>query len=197
MFSFKRMLMLLGAVALGLVVLLIVGAMVRHVWKAPPTSQTNDQVVVEQPAAARPIRTHNYDVQDGAEYGYTAAITPAQQQAGQVGQTIHMMFYAGERDGRHQMHMINGNVFVVFECSAPCEVIKAMTVIDEDGLRSQVNTERIRAVPGMIAALALDDAISGRLHPYEQHINGRRYAPWVDDSKGLVRKDIGAVKLPS
>lgn len=153
--------------------------------------------VASPPVVAPPVRLHNYDVQDGPEYGYTAAITPQEQQAGQVGNSVFMFSYAGQRDEKYQVHLAKGNVLQAFECSAPCEVIKIMTVIDEDGLRQHVNTERMRVAPNMIAALALEDAINGKLRAYEQHRNGRRYEVWVDDAKGLRRKDIGVAKADS
>lgn len=143
-------------------------------------------------------RQHNYDVKDGVDYGYTAELSADQRQAGQVANNIVMFSYAGQRDGKHQVHSRQGNLFYAFECSVPCEVIKVLSVIDADGLRQEATVERLRATPTMIAAMALADAIHGELEEYAQYPDGdrkgRQLALWVDEQRGLTRTLIKKAK---
>lgn len=147
--------------------------------------------------AATEVKPHLYDVHEGAEYGYTAALSELDRRAGKVANTIVMVGYAGERNGRHQVHVRSGNAITAFECAAPCEVIKSMTVMDVDGMRQQVQTEHLRAVPTMIAALALKDAMSGELLRYSQDYDGRPYDLWVSDTNGLTRQPAKAAAKAS
>jgi hypothetical protein len=133
-----------------------------------------------------PARGYYYDLKEGVDYGYTAL-----QQPGQAGRSIIMVSYAGQRDGKYQVHTRQATLVSAFECSAPCDVIKVMSVIDADGLRRTVNVERIRAAPNMIGAMALADAMAGRLESYVEYIDntpkGRQAEVWVDEQKGLTR----------
>lgn len=148
-----------------------------------PRANVSDQVTAPPPA----VRAQNYEFRDGMDYGYTAAISAAQRQTGQAAPTVVMFAYAGQQDGRHQVHLREGNVLRAAECSAPCEMVRFLSVVDAEGLRSDVVVDHVRNAPNMIAGLALADAIAGRLERYAEHQGKRRYALWVDQHKGLVR----------
>lgn len=152
-----------------------------------PTALAPNEAPVRVMPKAVPTREHNYDVVDGIQYGYTMALSDVQRQAGQVGNQVFMVAYAGERNGVFQVHAEQNGVLLAFECSRPCDVVKAMTVIDRDDLRDQVRVEYVKNVPGMLAALALDDAMNGRLKPYVEYDGPRRWAVWVDAKRGVTR----------
>lgn len=140
--------------------------------------------------AQTPARGHHYDLKEGVDYGYTAA----QSQPGQVGNMILMFNYAGQRDGKHQVHTRQAGVVSAYECAAPCDIIKVMSVVDIQGLRRNVDVQRIRAVPNMIGAMALADAIAGRLERTVEYIDGtkqgRHAEVWIDEQKGLTRTTL-------
>jgi hypothetical protein len=140
-----------------------------------------------------PASGHYYDLKEGVEYGYTTAKQP-----GQAGQPIIMVTYAGQRDGKHQVHTRIATMISAYECSAPCEIIKAMTVVDIDGLRRTVDVQRIRSAPNMIGAMALADAMAGRLERTVEYIDGtkqgRHAEVWVDERKGIIRTTLPKLK---
>jgi hypothetical protein len=152
-----------------------------------PMPQAQVQSPSPAPAPAAPVRLHNYDSRDGMAYGYTAAITPEQRQAGRVSESVVMFFYAGQREGRHQVHIYEGSRVTAAECAAPCDVIKVLTVMDLDSLRGNVSVEYMRNAPGVIAGLALQDALAGKLEPYAEIQPDGRFEVWVDQLKGLRR----------
>lgn len=137
-----------------------------------------------------PARGHFYDMQEGVDYGYTVA----QAQPGQAGRAIIMVSYAGQRDGKHQIHTRQASVLSAYECAAPCDIIKVMSVVDIAGLRRTVDVHRIRAAPNMIGAMALADAMAGRLTRAVEYIDGtkqgRHAEVWVDEKKGLTRTTL-------
>lgn len=188
-----RVLKLLG-IALASISIFIAGTIWWAARQDKPAAQQAPAALPDRPVAQPVLRTHNYDVQDGAQYGYTAALSDDQRQAGQVANNVMMFLYAGERGGKHQMHLHKGKLVNAFECSLPCDVIKVMTVMDMEGMRDSVNVEYIRAAPNSVAALALDDAINGRLKPYEQHREGARWEVWVNEANGFHGKYLGKVK---
>lgn len=141
--------------------------------------------------AAAPSREHYYDFKEGIDYGYTAELSETQRQAGQAASNVIVVNYAGQRDGKYQIHMRQGTMLFAFECSVPCDVMKILSVLDADDLRQQVTVERVRPSPGMIAAMALRDAASGKLEEYVEYIDGdrkgRHVTLWVDERRGLTR----------
>lgn len=167
---------------------------------AQPPAPNRPQDVAAVPVPSTPQitkpREHNYDVHEGVDYGYTAMLSADQQRAGQAANTVVMVSYAGERNGRYQVHSRTGNVLRAFECAAPCDVIRVMAVIDADDLRQEVQMEYLRNTPGTIAAMALEDAMHGRLEPYAEYQGKRRYELWVDQANGLTRKRIADADKP-
>lgn len=176
---------LLGAAA-GIIAALGTWNFLKFTSSATGQTTPAQPLPVAAPAAAT-VKDHFYDVRDGLEYGYTAELSEAQKQAGQAANSIVMMTYAGVRDGKHQVHLRERKRLTAFECTAPCEIIKVISVIDVDELRHEAQTERMRATPKMIAAMALQDAINGRLSPYAQEYDGQPYKLWLDSEKGLIR----------
>lgn len=139
---------------------------------------------VKTEAAQVKKREHNYEVRDGMDYGYSAAISQDAQQSGQVAPKILMFKYAGQRDGKYQVHTSDGLRFTAIECSSPCEVVKVMTFVDKDYLRDTVHVERIKNQPGSLANLVMDDALNGRLNNYGMERGKQKYQVWVDEKQG-------------
>lgn len=168
---------------------LAIGALVGFAtWKHLTTGGTTATV---EPVSVSAAKAHNYDLKEGIDYGYTVLVTEEQRKAGKAGAEIIMMSYAGERDGKYQVHSRQAGVLTAFECSAPCDIVKVMSAVDIDGLRKTVHVERLRAGPNMIAALALQDAMTGKLQTYSEYPEtapkGTRLDVWIDEQKGIVR----------
>ena len=130
---------------------------------------------------------HNYIVKDGMKYGYPAAISENDKKAGQVAEKMVMAMYAGERGGKHQVHILDGTTVTAIECSSPCSYIKTMTYIDNPYLKNTINTEHINASPKSLGFMIMQDAMSGALRQYAREINNKRYSMWVDEQKGMQR----------
>jgi hypothetical protein len=140
-----------------------------------------------------PKRDHNYEVREDMDYGYAAAISQNAQNGGQVAPKILMFKYAGQRDGKHQVHASDGVNFTAIECSSPCEVMKIMNFIDKDYLRGTVRVERIKNQPGTIANLVMDDALHGRLNNYGMSRGNQTFQVWVDEKVGYQERLVKAV----
>ncbi len=133
---------------------------------------------------ARPKR-HAYEMRDGMKYGYTTVVSEESRRAGQVANAVLMFSYAGERDGKHQLHTTDGNVFTALECSNPCELMKAMTFIDKDYLRQNIKVEYLKNTVGSVANLAISDALDGYLNQYGIERGKVAHQVWMDEQKGL------------
>lgn len=133
----------------------------------------------------KPQPAHNYAMKDGMQYGYTRALSDVERQAGQVGNQLVMAYYAGERGGKYQAHIMDGVTVQAIECEKPCEYAKIMTYIDNPLLKDQIKVERMKAAPGTIAWLIMDDAMNGRLRVYGRDVNGKPHSAWVDGSRGM------------
>lgn len=140
-----------------------------------------------KPVEAPPKKDHNYVMQDGMKYGYPAAISEDARKAGQVAEQLIMVLYAGEREGKHQAHIMDGVTVSAMECASPCDYVKIMTYIDNAYLRNQVKVEHMAVAPNSVARFVMDDAISGKLKQYGVGIEGKSYNVWVDEKKGMVK----------
>lgn len=139
------------------------------------------------PPPAPPKPPHNYVMQDGLRYGYPQALSAQQLQAGQAGESIVMVLYAGERDGKHQVHILQGRSIVAAECAWPCKALKVMTIVDIDDpyLRREVHVQYLAPQPNMIGYQAISDAANGHLRNYGWERSGKAYQRWVDEAKGV------------
>lgn len=145
----------------------------------------------QPPAAAAeaqiaPSPDHNYVMQDGMQYGYPAAISEDQRKAGQVAQQIVMIYYAGERDGKLQAHILNGGTVTALECERPCNYLKTMTYIDSDYLRDKIHVERMVMAATSLGAQIMQDAMHGKLKQYGRKQNGKPVGQWVDEQRGMI-----------
>lgn len=144
----------------------------------------------EAVADTRPIvakADHNYDFAERGEYGYALAVSDLQRQAGQLAAQFVTYRYLGERDGRFQLYIRQGDVVTVLEATKPCKVIKTMSFVDADYMRETINVERIQCLPGTVGHLAFDDAMNGRLRTSDEvRRDGSRRVLWMDERKGLV-----------
>lgn len=179
-----------GAIGLGggfLLAVVAVFAVNKLTHEGTPT--TLKQTGAEEKQFTKPIvaADHNYVMQDGLEYGYPAAVSEADRKAGQVAEKLVMVYYAGEREGKLQVHILDGTTISAFECARPCEYLKIMSYFENPYLDPQVNLERIAASPGSIGYYIMQDAMNGKLHQYARTKNGKRYDQWMDERKGMLQ----------
>jgi len=155
----------------------------------PPKQAAAPAAVVPAP----PVKTHNYSLKDGYEYGYERAVSAVEQQRGQATSVLIMAKYAGQYEGKYQIYMKPpeqpGSV-VVAECSNPCEFMKVMVFFQGE----HVTTERMRTAPGIIGWMILEDAINGELEQYVAEKNGRKIVFRFDEKKGLITSPLAEVK---
>lgn len=125
-----------------------------------------------------------FDHQDGMAYGYTLAPSQAGAEAGNAGQNIVMIYYAGQRDDVHQLHQISGTAINAIQCKHPCEVMKVISAVEGLGV---VNTQHYRIEANAVAAMAVADAHNGFLRQYGIGEGKNRYTVWVDEQRGILR----------
>lgn len=172
--------LLAALVPLGVAAVFMGGLYLQQ--KSPVVSQESPPLSTAVQAPPKPA--HNYEVRDGMDYGYSAAISQDAQKSGQVAPKIIMFKYAGQRDGKHQVHSSDGVNFTAVECFSPCEVMKIMNFINKDYLRDTVHVERIKNQPGTIANLVMEDALNGRLNNYGMGRGKQTFQVWVDERAG-------------
>jgi len=136
-----------------------------------------------QKVDVRPVKEHNYELMDGLKYGYSAELSEADIRAGKVARSVIMFAYAGQDSGKYQVHVIDGSTLTAAECTYPCEYVKIMTA---DANVKGVNVQTMKAAPNMIAYLALQDAINGKLQPYVITNKKGRFTVWLDEQKGIT-----------
>jgi hypothetical protein len=126
---------------------------------------------------------HNFDFQDGMEYGYTVNQAP-----GQAARQVATFLFAGDRDGRYQLHSRQGPYLTAIECTFPCDVAKVITVFDGPGASpGTANVQRLRLDRNSVGLRALQDAATGRLKRYGIGYGAKRYTVWVDVERGVVK----------
>lgn len=153
-------------------------------------SKRNGLIVFVPPYEAKKVREmpdHNYAMQDGMQYGYQSLISEEDRKAGQVAAKLVMAYYAGEREGKYQAHIMDGTMVSAIECAKPCEFLKVMTYADADYLRDTIKVDRMAAAPGSIGMLIMQDAMNGKLKQYGREINGKRYSMWMNEHDGMKR----------
>lgn len=136
-------------------------------------------------AQAEPVKTHNYSLRDGFEYGYEQALSKDDINRGQAAQSLVMAKYAGTRDGKYQIYILNPAIpgsATVAECTNPCEFMKVMSFFQG----KFVSVERLRVVPGILGWMILQDAINGDLEQYFGEKKGQKFNLWFDEKKGLI-----------
>jgi hypothetical protein len=133
------------------------------------------------------LKNHYYEVKDGTDYGYETVLSENARSAGQAASPMMMFSYAGERNGKHQVHTLNDRVWTAFECSNPCELLKILSFVDLDGMREQVTVERMKFTQGTIAYGVLTDAFNGRLEQYVRISNKKETQPWIDEKQGPMQ----------
>lgn len=172
-------------------VVLIAVIQVENIFETDTDIHPNQTVVsgtyTAEPSSLPPIKDHNYVMNDGNQYGYSTAISDEDKKNGQVAEKLVMVYYAGERDGKFQVHVLDGTSISAMECARPCEYLKIMSYLDNPYLDPQVNIQRIASVPGSIGYLIMQDALNGKLHQYGRGKNNKIYNPWMDENKGMLQ----------
>ena len=132
-----------------------------------------------------------YVLEDNGAYGYERALSENEIKRGQGTAPIVMARYVGEKDGKWQVAIEDGSIISVFECSKPCEFIKAM-VFDLDEKGRALNVERMRGQPGILAYSILQDAINGKLaNRMGIKKDSKIYSVWFDENKGPILTQNG------
>lgn len=170
-----------------LILLFVVTALVGCGQQEPP-KENKPAASTQDSKPAQPVMPeYNYVMQDGMKYGYPVAISENQRKEGQMSEQLLMALFAGEKDGKFQVHVIDGVVVRAMECEAPCQYLKVMSYIDDPILRKQIKVEHIAASPGSVGYLMMQDAIRGKLKQYGVGTDKKRYTVWVDEHKGMIR----------
>lgn len=130
------------------------------------------------------VKKHNYSMVDGYEYGYEKALSQNDINKGQVTAPLLMARYNGQRDGKYQVYTKPEDApgtTLVLECTTPCEFMKTMIFYQGELL----STQRMRAAPGVIGWMMLEDAINGEMERYVGSRDGRPVHLWFDEKKGV------------
>ena len=134
--------------------------------------------------SAPPPPRHNWTYRDGNQYGYEQGISDEQRAQGQVATKLLMFRFNGERDGKYQAYVRDGDYASVLECQSPCEYVKSMVFT---GRGKAIRTEHMRAVSGSIASALIEDMRDGDLELYTFEREGKRYSHWFDEKTGVQR----------
>lgn len=96
---------------------------------------------------------HNYDLREGSNYAYIAAISEDQRKAGKAAGDVLMFRYLGKANGLHTVALLNdaGTVVDTSVCAEPCVIIK-----HQNGSRTAYN-------PNAVLGAVFEDAINGHL----------------------------------
>lgn len=133
-----------------------------------------------------PVVDHNYAMKDGYQYGYARAISEEEASNGQVAEQLMMFKFTGSRDGKFQIFTETDGVISTLECENPCEFMKAMVFYQG----RHIKTERFRAAEGSVGALALTDAINGKLDQFVSGKNSKLVNVWFDEKKGVITTPV-------
>jgi len=137
----------------------------------------------ESKLPAAPV--HYYSVYLDGEYGYQPEISENQAKDGQVGATLVMLKYLGERNGTYQIFSKENESFMtVMECKKPCEFIKVHHIVKGLGV---VKTDVLQAAPNSIGKLAFDDAMSGQLEQFVKVEGNKKYTVWLNEKKHMQK----------
>lgn len=157
----------------AVLVVALTGAISLSQHNAPP----EDSYLEASPNAQPPVATtptHYYAMQTGDEYGYEAAVSEEQRQAGLVTSPLVMVRYAGEKQGKYQIFLTDHSVKTVFDCEKPCEFVRVRTFVNEE----ETAVEQMRRVKGSIAYYAMEDAMHGQLAQHFAVSRGVRVPHW-------------------
>ena len=150
-----------------------------------PTETAEASEVQEPVKVESTAKEHHYAIKDGMEYGYESAISDDDAKAGQVANKVMMMRYAGEKDGKYQVHAKDGAATMVIECDKQCDYIKTMMFVDNQMMQK----EMLKGGNGSLASIALSDAINGQLEPFVEESKGKKYHVWYTE-KGKSREEV-------
>lgn len=169
------------------ILVLIAGIQVTNYFQANSDSKKlNGYVETAQTVAPVEIKTHNYSLKDGYQYGYERAISTEDANQGKAASELLMVRYAGTKGGDFQAYVIDGSLIAVFQCSSPCEFIKIMTFMNYE----HIKTDRMRAVEGTMGWSVMSDAINGKLDQYIGQRNGKNVHVWFDEKNGAISTPI-------
>lgn len=152
-----------------------------------PVAQASGETSLPLPP---PAPRHNWTYRDGNQYGYEQGISEEQRAQGQVATKLLMFRFNGERDGKFQAYVRDGDYVSVLECQSPCEYVKSMVFA---GGGKAIRTEHMRAVSGSIASALIEDMRDGDLELYTFEREGKRYSNWFDEKTGVKRNPVNAV----
>ncbi|MDR2259386.1 MAG: hypothetical protein LBE06_00305 [Azoarcus sp.] len=119
----------------------------------------------------------HYIMKEGPAYGY-------RRQSGDATEIV-MIYYMGEKDGRHQVMEENAGSMLVYECVLPCRYFKAMIFSDLD--EPAIEVKRYETQPGSM----IDKIMTDLMHKDIEccaifRIRGKQYLAWFDEKKGQI-----------
>jgi hypothetical protein len=168
----------IGSVAIFVISLAMVGVLADDEKKdKPANNESSAPVSIDIPVKPAPL--HHYVLKDGYEYGYEAALTENEKSNGRVAGQILMFKYSGSKGDTVQLFQTSDDLTMIVQCEFPCDFIKLITYSPHLG---HINTERLRRADGMIASMAISDAIDEFLVQYVTERNGSKFNVWWDES---------------
>lgn len=127
---------------------------------APERPAPTEAVALTKP----PEPQHFYSIADGGEYGYEPARTQQDIEAGVAATSFVMVRYLGTRDGQLQIAtVLNKYALQVMDCRQPCDIVRVRAFSSGQ----MISKELIRPDPTAIVALALRDAATSQLKPWQ------------------------------
>lgn len=124
--------------------------------------------------------SHNYVLEEDGEYGYEAALSQDDRNAGHAAKGLKMLRYLGQReDGTYTAVMVSGAFRTTLSCKDPCAFIKQSITFNGE---SMGKPETFRAGNNLATAV-LDDAVSGELKVYGAK-KAARVAPHIAKESG-------------
>ncbi|WP_310613051.1 hypothetical protein [Limnohabitans sp.] len=127
---------------------------------------------------------HYYAMRDGERYGYEAALSVDDQNAGRSLSRVVMFFYHGTkgegRDKRWQISSVEGNSMIFAECDAVCDFATLTTLTAGVG---RTREEVVRVAPQSLLGSVFFDAMRGKLSPSTSKDGS---TSWLDRKTGRL-----------
>jgi hypothetical protein len=119
----------------------------------------------------------HYIMKDGPAYGY-------RRQSGDATEIV-MIYYMGEKGGRHQMMEENAGSTIIYECVVPCRYPKVMLFSDLD--EPAIEVKRYETQPGSLIDKIMSDLMRKDIECCALfEIRGKQYMAWFDERKGRI-----------
>lgn len=175
------------AVALAIIIFILILPTPKGRNEGAEGAVSTEENSLSPEVSEPPLPRHNWTYRDGNQYGYEQGISDEQRAQGQVATKLLMFRFNGERNGKYQAYVRDGDYASVLECQSPCEYVKSMVF---SGRGKSIKTEHMRAVPGSIASALIADMRDGDLDLHTFEREGKRYSLWFDEQSGVTRVPV-------